>query len=48
MTAIGRRVLYLRTLDIDRVQFWALLSPFLPGWIEKAAEPANEQEPRRH
>jgi hypothetical protein len=32
MTAIDRRVLYLRTLDIDRKQFSALLSPFLPNW----------------
>jgi hypothetical protein len=29
MNALGRRVLYLRTLDIDREQFWALLIPFM-------------------
>jgi hypothetical protein len=29
MRVVGRRILYLRTLDLDREQFWALLLPFL-------------------
>jgi hypothetical protein len=32
MTAIDRRVIYVRPPDIDHEQFRAVLSPFLPDW----------------
>ena len=46
--AVGRRIQYLRTLDIDREQFWDLLCPFLKDWpapAETAAWYATGQLP---
>lgn len=38
MKTIGRRIVYLQSLDIDRDQFWALLLPFLSDSPPSAAE----------